>query len=435
MPTPNPHPTFAADPTRWVVLYNLDSEDLAAWAEHYRAARGIPDANLIGLHCSTQESIDLAEYAALREAVADHLAEHHLESHVMGILAGFGVPGVYDLGSATAPVASSLFDLAGSALFNPLASMTTLTRPDKANTQGLYMTARIDAPNLAAAVALVDRATAISQGAALVSPLTLFLNPVGGGTGPGVSSVNDHMTQWASGLDRQRTRLPLVVHAGDSPLDSVSHDGFLWGWVQTLPPADFFGSPPGGRVFIYPIRTASPTLVSLRDASPTCWAGTALAQGYAAVLASTAPSSVSAVAFVRPFFEALRRGWTLAEAWFVASPVLGSPLTLIGDPLMTVPLPRAGWDVFGPLDRLEALDPETPLAMLREEEHSLVVAEMEEEGAHFIVRRVDAFGRSEAGLSGVRFTPTHTTPPPEPPTPPGDDVPVTPTTPLRLVEG
>jgi len=434
MPTPSPYSKVAADPARWVVLYNADSEDSVAWAEHYRSARGIPYVNLIGLHCSTQESITLSEYAALREAVGDYLADHQLEPHILGILAGFGVPGVYDLGGTAAPVASSLFDLAGAALFNPLASPTTLTRPDKTNTQGLYLTARIDAPSLAAAVALVDRATAISQGVADDSSLKVYLNPVGP-AGPGVSSVNDHMTQWASGLDRQRTRLPLVVHTDESPLESVSHDGFTWGWTPDPPesPATFFASPAGARVFIYPIRPASPTLASLRDVSPTCWAGVALAQGYAAVLASTGPSSVSAVAFVRPFFEALRRGWSLAEAWFVASPVLGSPLVLIGDPLMAVPLPRAGWDVFGPLARLEALDTEMPLAMLREEERTLAVAETEA-AAHYIVRRVDAHGRSEAGLRGVRIAQGDSSPPAEPPGA-EPDPPVTPTTPLRLVEG
>ena len=107
----------------------------------------------------------------------------------------------------------------------------------------------------------------------------------------------------------------------------------------------------------------------------------------------------------RPFFEGLRQGWTLAESWFVANPVPGEGLFLVGDPLMKVALPRAGWDLFGPTGRLEDTNLGTPSLSLRENELSAVLPEAmhPSEGSRsvYLIRRLDHHGRSEAGTRVV----------------------------------
>ncbi|MEE9212616.1 MAG: hypothetical protein V3U29_08185, partial [Phycisphaeraceae bacterium] len=44
---------YADDPTRWLVVYNTADADSVAWSEHYRQARGVPFANLLGLNLPT----------------------------------------------------------------------------------------------------------------------------------------------------------------------------------------------------------------------------------------------------------------------------------------------------------------------------------------------------------------------------------------------
>jgi len=102
---------------------------------------------------------------------------------------------------------------------------------------------------------------------------------------------------------------------------------------------------------------------------------------------------------VRPFFAALRAGWTLAEAWLLALPVLRDGLYLVGDPLLTVPLPRAGWDVFGPLDALTDFDGAAPTHRLRRDERSLDL--LAHGDGFYVVRHVDAFGRPDHALTAV----------------------------------
>ncbi len=80
--------------------------------------------------------------------------------------------------------------------------------------------------------------------------------------------------------------------------------------------------------------------------------------------------NLSASPYARPFFDALRQGWTLAEAWFVALPLVRNTLFLTGDPLMTVAIPREGWDIWGPVELLEHLDAQTPSLALRESQRS-----------------------------------------------------------------
>ncbi|MCE9590159.1 MAG: hypothetical protein K8S99_06510 [Planctomycetes bacterium] len=423
-----PTTAHADDPARWVILFNASHADSSAWAEHYRAARGIPFANLIGLAMSFDEHVDSSAYIPLREALAAYLCDHDLEETILGILLGFGVPGTVDLDGAgdIRPIASLLYDLTGASMANPLATDGAPTRPAKSNTLGLYLTARIDAPDLTGATAMIDRATSISSGAAGTGDdMTVWLNPFRAPS-PSVDPVIESMAAWSESIHRMRTRLPLETTLASEPpgdvfINEMTNDGFLWGWVEATPPPGFFNIPGGARVFAYPIRPASAAITTLRSATPTDWAGLAIAAGYASLLGAVDPSGIDEIGFIRPFFDALRLGWTLAEACFVASPLLGGKQLLIGDPLMTVPLPRGGWDVFGPMSRMEDMTPDTPLLGLREnEDHAALTTTARPasgETSLYVVRHVDGFGRTEAGLRGTRIgtdtsSPNQAVPPP-----------------------
>ncbi len=403
----------ADDPRRWLVIYNSGDPESVAWAEHYRSARRIPYSNLLGLNLSSAETIGTSEYVALRSAILSHLDANGLDRQVMGLLFGYKVPGYVDFAGFgdLDSIAGLMHDLGTLPKANPLGRDAVPTRPTKDNLQGLRLTARIDAPTLGEAESFVARSIALeATGLGDGSNATIWLDPYTT-HGEGTDSQIASMSNWASSIDRMRTRLPLVLSATADPqtevqFESIQHDGFFWGWSAATVPNGFFGSPSGSRVFCFQLHSANPTAATLRASAPTNWVQAAVGAGYASAAGASRSYSPTATPYIRPFFDALRRGWTLAEAWFVANPLPTQGVFLVGDPLLTVAMPREGWDVFGPLSRLENLVPEAPAVVLREQEKEAFLAISSRPGfegeAYYVIRHVDSLGRSEAGTRTVR---------------------------------
>lgn len=422
-----PSSEHMVDPTRWAVIYNTASDESQQWAEHYRAARSVPYANLIGLALDTAETMGQSAFEAMRDDIAAYLNRNSLDSRVGGIIVGHGVPGRYTRSDGQAgSVAAQLQKIDGYEIeaANPVAAADLPTRPTIAQLDGTRITARIDGPTLADSTQRVDRAVTIGhEGLGSGADAKLWFDPIT--TGPIYEVFVDDMLDWASSLDRQATRLRFESTAAtDPPTDpafsSVSNDGFYWGWRTTAPPAGFFAEPAGARVFCAGLDDLTATAPTLRDMASNSWAATALRMGYAAACGTARPVSVSALPLVRPFFQALRAGWTLGEAWGAATPAVRAGIELIGDPLMCVPLPQAGWNLYGPFDAYESASADQPIAHLRDDERSVLISGPDrpdnESSALYLLRRVDAQGREGADVpiavghrSGVA-----TSPPPVP---------------------
>jgi uncharacterized protein (TIGR03790 family) len=406
-----PTSAHADDPARWLVIYNTASEDSCAWAQQYRAARGIPCANLLGLSLSLDETISTAAFDAFKQAVDDYLSDNGLQDDVLGIVCGHGVPGYYTVSQLTESVVVHLQRSDGieSPVGNPLIDQA-LARPSAMNLSGHRMTARIDAPTLTEAVAEHERAQAIeTSGLGGGEQATLYLDPVT--TGTAAQSYMQDMIDWAQSVQPQLLRLPMAKTEPTDPetevtFDTISNDGFFWGWRAEQPSPGFFGTPAGKRAICVQLNDMAATAPTLRDAQSTSWALAAMEAGYAITAGTSGPVSVSTLPDVARFFEGLRLGWTVGEAWFAASPYVRDGLTLIGDPLMRVPMPRAGWNVYGPFETWADVHCDTPCAALRENEASAVLqpeAQLSEgQTGIYLLRRVDANGREERGCTHVR---------------------------------
>lgn len=402
----------AGDPARWLVVYNADHADGAGWAEHYRAARDVPYANLCGLSLPMTETVDASAYLALRQAVTAYLDDNALADSVVGVLLGLGVPGYVDYaGDGDVVAAASLLhtDSAGDApAVNPLHRDPPTERPTAGALGGVRFTGRIDGATLAEAVALTDRATALMADpprAALGG--TLWLDPV-----PEDAGVNPLFTApaaaWAQGAGPGTLRVPVVL-ADDGVFASIESDLAFWGWGQTSPPADFFGIDAGRRATCVQLEAADPVADTVRSVSATHWVRRAVEAGYASAAASSRAYSLSALPQVGVFFEALRLGWTLAEAWCVCQPFVRSGMQMLGDPLMTVAFPKSGVDVFGPAAHLEAVDPSAPAARLPATANELALPlellPNAGQAGHYLVRRVDELGRCDGATSSTHAQP------------------------------
>ncbi|MEM1027545.1 MAG: TIGR03790 family protein [Planctomycetota bacterium] len=422
-----PQTKHADDPARWLVVYNTAESKSRTWAEAYRKARFIPHANLLGLNLPTAETINLNTYVDLLNQIESYLDLNGLRPQILGILLGYRVPGYVDHPSLDDlhPVGSLLHtasdDLA--LTFNPAAANEKPERPGPDNLDGIRLTARLDAPNLTEAVALCERAQRFDT-QSLTAADQLWIDPTP--STPPLETVSAQLMDWTRSLDFQRLRMHTQLSGDpvtepDADSTSIRSDAFYWGWGGVAPPSNYFQSPSGPRVAYVQLRQPGVEATTLRSANPTHWIDRALAAGYAAAVASSQNTSISALPSAKPFFEALRRGWTLAEAWLVSQPFVRGGMYLVGDPLLTVRTPRQGWDVFGPLGQSENLDPGTPLATLPGDTTTLKLnpdqTPAEQEAAVYLIRRVDEQGRSEASVLPVATGKTSggaVSPPPTP---------------------
>ena len=93
-----PESRTADMPDSWLVLYNLNSSDSVKWASWYTSRWGIPAENLLGLNTSSAEH--LADKTTAQTQIIGPVrslldGNPALESRIMGIVVGFGVPGHY----------------------------------------------------------------------------------------------------------------------------------------------------------------------------------------------------------------------------------------------------------------------------------------------------------------------------------------------------
>ncbi|MEM8737668.1 MAG: hypothetical protein AAGG38_04220 [Planctomycetota bacterium] len=408
-----PASEYANDPARWLVVYNTAAAESAAWVECYRQARRVPLGQLLGIALPGQEVIGWAAYQALREAVEGYLDRNGLRESVLGVLLGHGVPGyVQDPGvDQVVPIGSLLHKAAAGGLAegNPVGLAETLTRPTAASLQGIRLTARIDGADFARSMELTERAESLA-GQVLPGGDRLWVDRLPGGSSLALPA--EQLAAWSEGLDRQRLRLETVSNVGEADggadYSVIERDACYWGWNERLPAEGFFGEPAGSRVVYVQLRLAGGATAadSVRGTATTNWVEAALAAGYAAVIASSRVDSSGVVPRPGPFFEALRRGWTLGEAWLLAQPFVGTGYYLVGDPLLTVGIPGEGWDVYGPLARAEDLVPGQPLAALPlgQTEHALGTEAVPGDGetALYLVQRRGGREGNDSGFRALR---------------------------------
>lgn len=406
VPRSQPVHDHAGDPRRWLVVYNRSDADSRTWAAAYRDRRGVPHGNLCGLDLPLTETVSAAAYETMRQQISDYLDDNDLRDQIIGVLLGYRVPGYADVAGqgALTPIASYLHtdDTHGQPVVNPLYQSEIVQRPAAIDFGTARLTGRIDAPTLAEALALLDRADdlmlsplAHDQGADLV----IDINPDNPNVGPGYTMP---VEDWVNGFGLARLRLPSIIYEAQ-PATSVSNEAVVWGWRDAAPPPGFFAPSAGRRAMCMQFDPVPEPADSVRDAVAAHWLSAALQAGYAFAAAPSRAYSLSSLPLPHLFFEALRRGWTVAEAWLVAQPFLRDGLQIIGDPLATIPFPKAGYDVFGPATRLDQIDFDNALAILHagEKRLALYADDLPVQGGsgRYLVRAVDDEGRSDVAAA------------------------------------
>ena len=331
----------ALAPSEVMVLVNRDSKISLEIAQMYQKLRGIPAGNILRFSLGTSREISLEQYRLLLAAPLKKYLEANPE--IRCILTTSGVP--YTL---------AVPGEEGAALDNELA--TVLRDPAKvrrrqpnplfilgANSYGItdprklkmVYVARLDGPDLKLVTRMVEDALATEK-TGLQGPVFGDARGIDGATGYGGADAS-----LRGAIDRLsgagfETKLDLTEETWTQPSGSVGNQAagaaFYVGWYKLRDFQNIFGQQGLARGAIA-WHIASGEAVNIWDASEKGWCVNLLRRGAAVTLGPVREPYVDAFPRGEIFVEALLKGATLAESYWLALPNVSWNMVILGDPL------------------------------------------------------------------------------------------------------
>ena len=363
---------------RTVVLFRQGDSDSRQFADYCVEKLGIPRANLCPLpNASSNET--LADYAAFQAEVENDLSDWldrnpTVKSNCMCFLIGFGVPGYFYHNGLKHSATSRLMNFGAafsSKSSNPLYNPDTVERLTKSALGGKYLSVRIDADTLQNAKAIVDRSLSISALSELPSSDVLFCDD------------NDYCTSLACQHLRINT-------SGDHEI--AQNDAFYFGFYP------YFWDIAGTRAAIVDGSVNSANTMR------------AISKIFNAIVNHSYAGGVGcaddAETFdAESFFEMLRIGGTLAEAFAVAIAHLDYIAVAIGNPLMTVAFRKNGYNIYRGVGGVEHINWDNPVAYLRAEQQVITFKEdlIPHQQYVYAVRAVSPSGVIECNTNVITY--------------------------------
>ena len=350
----SPQDRTAALPDSWLVIYNLDMPDSVTWATWYAEQRDIPAENLVGVHASLAEHLtDLSDVQTqVVLPICDLLANNpDIESKIMGILVGYGVPGSYYVSPAGGPGGFSVGDaveqMTDDALppeeqrgYNNVDNpqfLGNLLPPGGRLTKatmdsGRYMVARIDGPTLAEAKALTLRAKVIEDDNHYIHGEYVWYDYHDSAFPAG----EWHWLKFAL-EEPLLDNIPWMEFDADT--EQTPNDAFRFGAhdVNCWNDDRLYHPDAGSRILAFNYNSWGATTVRSITAEGGRYVPNALAAGYAAAIGSTAEPQCCTGPIPETLLAGLREGWTLGESFHICAVYDDWMWTLFGDPFLTIP--------------------------------------------------------------------------------------------------
>jgi len=353
-------------PSATLVIYNQNVGDSRKLAAYYAGKRNIPFENLIGLKCSTDESISRSEYKKTileplrkqfdangwwerKKDAQGNLRAVHTKMKFVAIMFGMPLkvrssvsedskqksstyrgPGDNDAASIDSEIACLNMDLPrlNGAVSNPYFRST-----DPGGTPDILLTSRIDGPNYATAKRLIDDAIAVEDsglwGMALIDIANLDKEK------GAAYKIGDDWLETCSGfykkagiptlVDRFSDRVPKGFPLGK---DIILYFGWYTQNAQgpfVDPDFQFKRGAVAAHIHSYSASTLRTTLKN--------WSGPLLSRGACAVLGNVYEPFLQMSTHLDLFNARFLAGFTFAEAGWIATPVFSWMQVLIGDPL------------------------------------------------------------------------------------------------------
>jgi uncharacterized protein (TIGR03790 family) len=351
-----------------VVVFNNALPASRQLAETYAKARRIPAGNLVGLKMSTDETISRAEYTS---TLADPLRKVFTEKTWWVMASGTGGPEATSSSRRVIALMSGVplrirEEPAAGTTFNPatpvsptpsrgqqtdaasvdseltllgLPGVTTASvvnnpyfRKDEAFVTGapaaLMLVGRIDGPTFPVCERMIADATIVEK-TGLWGRVYLDLAL----KGPGYEEGDAWLVAAGRAFGTRGWPVLIDAHPQTLPTNFPMNDAAVYlGWYTRSPDGPFLNGAFQFRRGAVATHLHSFSAAAIRGKS-TEWCGPLLAKGAAAVLGNTWEPFLGLTTHLNLFSERLLKGYTLAEAAWMATPGLSWMNVVLGDPL------------------------------------------------------------------------------------------------------
>ncbi len=382
----HPEPeTDYVEPARTLVLYRPASADSVTFAYYCVEHLDIPLANLVPLPNATATET-LADYATFQSEIENDLASWlaanpTADANRMCFIVGYNVPGYFYNVTETISATSRLmnygntFTSGGKA--NPLYLGGTGVSPERItkaalDAAGVTLAVRIDCTSLSNVQNILNAGLAVSAMDKLADSDIFY------------SDDADYLDS----LVCQKLRLQT-----SSNLSSIENAAFFHGIdIDTLPTT-------GSRVVF--AETGWSSADSLREWSNDVY----FALKYRGWAAGIGWAFHQDTFDAGSFFEMLRIGGTFAEAEAVAVAKVDYTAVAVGEPLMTVSLPKQGCNIYKGVGGIESVDWSSPVACLRHDQNQATLKTTLASGHRHVyaARAVSTAGIEEKGTLAATF--------------------------------
>lgn len=366
-------------PQRLIVLYRPASAASRQFADACVDQLGIPRANLIPL--PTAGSLEtLATYADFQAQVEKPIQDYftlnpRTAQRAMAFLIGHDVPGYFMSGGVKYSAVSRLMNFGTpfvGAIENPLRALPA-ERPTKTTLAGKFLCARIDAADVTQSLSILSRSQAVQGLPVIPANQKLFV------------SDESYRVSAACGS----------LRLAAEPMGPLSEDALVWTDAASLPTTQS----PGVQAAMTAVSAAS--LDSLRLGG--C-VGRAALLGPGAYASATGFAAAGEELDIERWFAVLRAGGSPVEAAALAVGKLDSGLVVAGNPLMTMNLPKAGYNIYHGLGDAAGIDWSAPVACTGLTDLASVKVELSPGKVHVLgARAVSANGVEESGCDVLTY--------------------------------
>ncbi|MCZ6777212.1 MAG: TIGR03790 family protein [Ignavibacteria bacterium] len=330
------------------VIVNINSTRSLAIGNYFKAARSIPEVNIIYVSTDTTEEIDSSMFSTLRSQIENHLTTNNLVDALNYIVTTKGVPlkvnrgNTYSTSSPSSSVESDLACMLGS-YESFVGSEGRVTSPyyyQSANFTraqfGFYLVTRLDGYTVQQVYDIIDR----SGPEISVSPSTSFVFDQDPGWNSLLPSLNNYMATARTILEGKGKTVQLdedtTYQTGVKDVIGYvswgSNDHYADNYTQYGIPHNTWA--PGaiaetyvstsGRSFEMPPSYGQSLVADLID------------EGISGVKGYVYEPFTSSLVLVHILFDRYTSGYNLAESYYMASRYLSWMDVIIGDPKTSI---------------------------------------------------------------------------------------------------
>ncbi|MDX9701558.1 MAG: TIGR03790 family protein [Candidatus Auribacterota bacterium] len=331
------------DNKRTLLIINSQSQVSQEIGAYYKAARGIPDENVVTININPAYSISLQNYMTqIRAPIINYLQTNNLTDKIIFLVTTKGVPVAVSLVCVDALLADIYREPPENlSEYVPTISSISesphsyyLSRNRFSSDYNMLITARIDAPAVDLAKSIVDHAVYGERHRSYISQNTMWLD--NRSYAPNLYNALYSQAERFIATCAEPARTASIPYMRDTkealfPIGSCTDTQFYYGWYSYWNFKDVFAG------YLKPGSVAghldSASFYNINNTGDNNWGVHLLSRGATIVYGSIYEPYTTAFPVGGIMYSRFLRGFSIGESFWCAANNLGWRVLLVGDPL------------------------------------------------------------------------------------------------------